>query len=162
MQDSPVPAKPPEEDCSMAVKPIPDGYGGVSPYLIVHEVPRLIEFISRVFGGTVVRRHDSPDGGIMHAEVRIGDSIVMMGSAGGEWTPVPAALYLYVTDVDAVYRKALEAGATSLTEPADQYYGDRMAGVKDPSGNTWFISTHVEDVADEEMARRGAEAAQQR
>jgi PhnB protein len=145
----------------MAANPVPEGYGGVIPYLIVHEVPRLIEFLARVFGATLVRRHDRPDGDVMHAEVRVRDSIIMMGGAGGQWTPVPAALYLYVDDVDAVYARALEAGATSLTEPADQFYGDRTAGVKDPSGNTWFLSTHIEDVPEDEMMRRSKAAMEQ-
>lgn len=143
----------------MPVDKIPAGYSGVMPYLIVPEVPRLIEFLSRVFGGTVVRKHERPGGEVMHAEVRIRDSIVMMGSAGGPWEPIPAALYLYVEDVDAVYGRALAAGATSLSEPSDQFYGDRTAGVKDPSGNTWFISTHIEDVSEDEMIRRGRQQA---
>jgi PhnB protein len=90
----------------------------------------------------------------MHAELRIGDSVVMLADAAGDFKPLPCALYLYVPDADATYRRALEAGATSVMEPANQFYGDRNAGVKDPTGNQWWIGTHVEDVPPEEMARR--------
>jgi uncharacterized glyoxalase superfamily protein PhnB len=99
-------------------------------------------------------RMPTPDGTIMHAEVRIGDSPVMMGEARGEHKPMPGSIYLYVDDTDATYRRALQAGATSLMEPADQFYGDRSASVVDPVGNHWFIATHIEDVPPEELARR--------
>jgi PhnB protein len=95
-----------------------------------------------------------PDGTIMHAEVKIGDSIVMMGEARGDCKPMPGSLYVYVNDADATYRRALQAGATSMMEPGDQFYGDRTAGVKDPSGNQWTIATHREDVPPEELRRR--------
>jgi PhnB protein len=90
----------------------------------------------------------------MHAEVFIGDSAVMMGEPVGETPALPGSLYLYVEDTDSTYRRAIDAGATSLMEPANQFYGDRNAGIKDPSGNMWWIATHVEDVTPEEMARR--------
>jgi PhnB protein len=99
---------------------------------------------------------DMPDGSVGHAEVRIGDSVVMVGGAGGEWPAVRAALHLYVADVDASYQAALAAGATSTAEPADQFYGDRRANVIDSAGNQWFIATHVEDVSPEELERRAA------
>ncbi len=137
----------------MAVKPIPDGYHSVTPYLTVPDAAGLIEFLRRAFGAQEVHRF-TRDGAVSHAEVRIGDSVVMLGQAGGEWQPMPAALHLYVPDADAVYRRALQAGAASLREPADQFYGDRMAGVRDPAGNYWWIATHVEDVSPEEMRRR--------
>jgi PhnB protein len=95
-----------------------------------------------------------PDGTIAHAEVRIGDSAVMMGEPMGEQQPRPATLYLYVNDTDAVYQRALQAGATSLMEPADQFYGDRNAGVQDVFGNYWWIGTHKEDVSPEELKKR--------
>lgn len=98
------------------------------------------------------------DGTIMHAEVRIGDSVVMMGESGGEFTPMPASIHLYVEDTDATYKRALRAGATSLREPADQFYGDRSAGVKDLAGNHWWIATHKEDVSPEELEKRAAAA----
>ena len=97
-----------------------------------------------------------PDGSVRHAEVRIGDSHVMMGEAGGEWTPMPAGIHLYVEDCDAIYRRALQAGGTSLREPADQFYGDRSAVVRDAFGNRWSLATYIEDVSDEEMSRRMA------
>lgn len=129
----------------------PPGYHAVAPYLIVADVQSLIEFLKATFGATEIERHQRPDGSIGHAEVRIGDSVVMMG---GMAETLPAHLYVYVPDVDATYARALGAEATSVREPALQYYGDRMAGIKDPLGNTWWIATHVEDVAPEEMARR--------
>ena len=144
----------------MPVKPIPDGYHTITPYLTVPGVAKLIEFMQQAFGAEVTERMAQPDGAIAHAEVRIGDSVVMMGEAGGEWEPMPSGIYLYVEDADAVYRKALEAGATSLREPADQFYGDRQVGVKDPSGNYWWISTHIEDVPREELERRAQQAMQ--
>lgn len=138
----------------MAVKPIPEGYHSITPYLAVQGASRLIEFLQEAFDARVVERLDRPDGTVGHAEVRIGDSMLMVGDAGAKWAPMPAGIYLYVNDTDSTYRRALAAGATSLMEPADQFYGDRNAGVKDPSGNHWWIATHVEDVSPEEMKRR--------
>ena len=139
----------------MAVKPIPDGYHTVTPYLAVQGAAKLMEFLKRAFGAEdaheCMRR---PDGTVVHAEVRIGYLVVMVGDAAGEHQPRPSTLYLYVPDTDATYRRALAAGATSLMEPTNQFYGDRNAGVKDPVGNLWWIATHVEDVSPEEMARR--------
>jgi PhnB protein len=127
----------------------------------VHGVPKLIDFLKNVFVATEVERMTQPDGTVRHAEVKIGDSIVMMGEAGEQWKAMPAMLYVYVKDVDATYKKALAAGATSVREPADQFYGDRSCGVQDASGNQWWISTHIEDVAPEEMQKRAKAAAQQ-
>ena len=138
----------------MAVKPIHDGYHTVTPYLVVAEVAQLIDFLKQAFGAAEIQRTTRPDGSIGHAEVRMGDSRVMMGEAGGEFPPIPAMLHLYVEDADALYRRALQAGATPLREPEDQFYGERMAGVKDKFGNQWWIATHIEDVSPEEMARR--------
>lgn len=142
----------------MAVKPIPDGYHTVTPYLVVRGVAQVLEFITRAFGATETNRMTGPDGTIGHATARIGDSMVMLGEARGEWKPTEAMLYLYVPDTDAAYQRALAAGATSLMEPADQFYGDRNAGVKDPLGTSWWIATHLEDVAPEEIQRRSAMA----
>jgi PhnB protein len=138
----------------MPVKPIPDGYHTVTPYLIVQGVAGLIDFLKQAFDAKEEHRTAMPDGTVMHAQVRIGDSAVMMGQAPGAHTPMPSAIYLYVPDADAVYRRALAAGATSIMEPADQFYGDRNAGVKDPSGNHWWIATHKEDVSPEELQKR--------
>jgi uncharacterized glyoxalase superfamily protein PhnB len=139
----------------MAVKPIPDGYHSVTPYLVVKGADNLLGFVKQAFDAVEVHEcMRRPDGTIQHAEVRIGDSVVMLGEASGRWAPRPSTLYLYVHDTDAIYRRALEAGATSLMEPANQFYGDRNAGIQDPSGNFWWIATHVEDVSPEEMKRR--------
>ena len=145
----------------MAVKPIPDGYHTVTPYLTVQGVPKLIDFLKQAFEAQELERMTQPDGTIGHAEVRIGDSVVMMGEARDEWKPMPSGIYLYVNDTDAVYKRALQAGATSIMEPADQFYGDRSAGVKDSSGNHWWIATHKEDVPPAELKKRAQAAMKQ-
>ena len=134
--------------------PIPEGYHTVTPYLIVHGVPKLIDFLVVAFGAKERLRMDNPDGSVSHAELELGDSVIMMGEASAEWNPLPGSIHLYVDDTDALYGRALKAGATSVREPADQFYGDRSAGVKDASGNYWWLATHVEDVPPEEMERR--------
>jgi len=137
------------------VKAIPDNYHSVTPYLKVPGITKLLDFLTQAFDAKLVERMARPDGTVMHAEVRIGDSVVMMGEpTGADEGPMPAMMYLYVADTDAFYRRAIAAGAASVMEPADQFYGDRNAGVKDPCGNLWWIATHVEDVAPDEMARR--------
>jgi PhnB protein len=145
----------------MAVTPIPEGYHTVTPYLVVQGVPALIDFLKQAFDAQEIMRIPRPDGAIMHAEVRIGDSAVMMGEAMGEFQPMPGSIHLYVNDADATYQRALQAGATSIMEPADQFYGDRSAGVVDPVGNRWWIATHQEDVPPEELARRAEAFMQQ-
>ena len=134
----------------MAVKSVPDGYHTVTPYLTVKGANSLIDFIKRVFGGEETFRMGGDT--VRHAEMRIGDSMLMLGEAPDE--PVPGMLHLYMPDADAVYKRALAAGATSLREPTDMFYGDRTAGVKDAFGNQWWIATHIEDVPPEEIARR--------
>jgi len=138
----------------MAVKPIPDGYHTVTPYLVVPDAARLIDFLKQAFDAQESVRMARPDGRIMHAEVRIGDSVVMMGDAGEEAQVRSCMIHLYVPDADATYQRALQAGATAVREPANQFYGDRSGGVKDPFGNDWWIATHVEDVPHEEMRKR--------
>jgi len=138
----------------MPVKPIPEGYHSVTPYLTVEGVARLIEFVTAAFDAKELDRITGPDGRIAHAEVRIGDSVVMMGEARGDWKPMPGTIYLYTTDADATYKRALKAGATSLAEPANQFYGDRHAAVRDPVGNVWWIATRIEDVSPEEIQKR--------
>ncbi len=140
----------------MPVKPIPDGYRTVTPYLTIADAAQQIEFVQQAFGAELKERVAGPDGVISHAEVKIGDSMVMIGQARDEWKPMPSSIYLYVEDCDATYQQALKAGATSLMEPVNQFYGDRGAGVIDQNGNYWFIGTHVEDVAPEELQRRAA------
>jgi PhnB protein len=145
----------------MAVKAIPEGFHTVTPYLVVEGVPKLIDFLKQAFDAQEIMRMPRPDGVIMHAEVRIGDSSVMMGEAMGEHQPRPSCLYLYVENADATYKRALQAGATSTMEPADQFYGDRHGGVIDPVGNQWWIATHIEDVPPDELARRAQAYMQQ-
>ena len=103
--------------------------------------PKFIDFLQQAFGAEVVERHQSPEGFVYHAKVRLGDSIVEMGEAHDQWQPMPSAIYMYVEDVDATYRQALSAGATSALEPTDQPYGDRNAWVNDEFGNVWYLST---------------------
>lgn len=127
------------------VKPMREGYHTVTPYLIAQEAAQLIDFVKQVFDATETFRGTGSAGGI-HAEVRIGTSMVMIGG-GGAWNgePSPATLYLYIDDVDATYARALQTGATSISVPADQPYGDRLAGVKDAFGNIWYIATYIGD-----------------
>jgi uncharacterized glyoxalase superfamily protein PhnB len=143
----------------MPVKPIPDGYHTVTPYLVVPGVAKLIDFVKQALGAEEIHRMAKPDGTVMHAEVKIGNSRIMMGDASGAKSgSMPAVLYVYVPDCDAVYRRALQAGGTSISEPADQFYGDRHGGIMDPSGNQWWIATHKEDVSAEEMMKRAQAA----
>ena len=140
----------------MAVKPIPDGFHSVTPQLEVKGAAKLIDFMKQAFGAEEVMRMPGPGGALMHAEVKIGDSIVMMSDAVRE-APMPGSVFLYVNDVDAVYKRALQAGATSQLEPTDMFWGDRFASVKDSFGNKWGMATHKEDVPPEEMPKRAAE-----
>ncbi len=140
----------------MAVKPIPDGYHSVTPYLIVDGAAKLIDFAKEAFGAEEMFRMPGESGAIGHAEMRIGDSVVMLADPNPDFPPRPANLLLYVADCDAAYRKALAAGGSSDREPADQFYGDRSAGVKDAFGNLWWLHTHIEDVSAEEMQKRVA------
>ena len=140
----------------MPAKIIPEGYHTVTPYLVVSGVADLLTFLKGAFDAEQREYLTSPDGGIMHAEVKIGDSVVMMGEPSNESEAIPALLYLYVKDVDAAYKRAIEAGATSLREPEDQFYGDRSAAVRDACGNQWWLATHVEDVPADEMQKRAS------
>ena len=142
----------------MAVKLIPDGYHAVTPYLAIKGAAQLIDFLKATFDAKEVEIMKRPDGSIHHAEVKIGDSIIMIGERGDSGPSTPGMLYIYVADCDATYKRALAAGATSLMAPADQFYGDRNAGVRDATGSSWWISQHLEDVSPEEMKRRAAES----
>jgi PhnB protein len=122
----------------------PPGLLAVTPYLHAHGAPQLIDFFQRAFGAKEVARYLSPQGQVIHAKVRIGDSILEMGEARGKYQPMPTTFYVYVQDVDASYQRAVGEGAVSLTPPADQDYGDRVASVRDPAGNLWYLATHVE------------------
>ncbi len=141
----------------MTIKPIPDGYTAVTPYLIVKDPDALIAFMKKAFGATVADEHRTPDGTIAHADVVVGGAHVMMGQASEKWPEKTGSIMVYVPDADSTYQAALAAGATAVYEPTTHFYGDRSSGVVDPAGVTWWISTHVEDVAPEEMARRMAE-----
>ena len=143
----------------MTVKPVPEGYYTVTPYLVVKGASALVDFLKRAFGATEAHVMRGPDGDIRHGDLIVGNSHVMLGEASGAWPPLPSTLYLYLPDCDAVYKQALAAGGTSIQEPKTQFYGDRHGAVKDPCGNTWWIATHVEDVAPDEMEKRAAAAA---
>jgi uncharacterized glyoxalase superfamily protein PhnB len=140
----------------MAVKSVPEGYHTVTPYLVADDAKKLIEFVTRAFDAKVLEEMRREDGSIMHAELQIGDSRVMLGQSSEQHKAMPCGIYLYVPDTDATYKKALAAGGISTMEPADMFYGDRNAGVKDQNGNSWWIGTHVEDVSPEELKKRGA------
>lgn len=119
----------------------PAGYNTVSPYLIVTGASRCIDFLTTAFDGRELRRFAQPDGRVMHAEVRIGDTVLMIGDAGESWPAVAAHVHVYVEDVDATYRRALAAGAESVQEPAQRQDDDKRGGVKDAGGTTWWIAT---------------------
>lgn len=128
----------------MSVGHKPRGYTTVSPYLIVDGASETIDFLQRVFGATELRRFPNPKGKLLHAEVRIDDTVVMLADSADGWPAVASHVHIYVRDVDATYRRALEAGATSVREPVKQDDEDRRGGVRDPGGTTWWIATKVE------------------
>ncbi|HEY0023392.1 MAG TPA: VOC family protein [Longimicrobium sp.] len=121
----------------------PEGYSTVSPYLIVNGASETIEFVVRVFDGVPLRRFADESGKLVHAEVRIDDTVVMVADAVQGWPPVPSHVHIYVADVDATYRRALEAGASSVQEPVQRDDPDKRGGVKDAGGTTWWIATKV-------------------
>lgn len=135
--------------------PIPRGFETLTPYLLVEGVPALIAFLEKTFGVVTVGKLDRPDGSVMHAELEVGDSKLMVGEPMGEFGPMPASIFVYVEDCDAIYARALEAGGTSVMDVTTmQHAGERYGGVKDPSGNIWWIATHLEDVSWEEQQYR--------
>ena len=146
----------------MSVKPIPEGYHSVTPYLIVRGAADAIEFYTKAFGAVELFRFPAPDGKIGHAEIKVGDSPIMLAdeypdmgyngpqSLGGS----PVSLMIYVADVDAVFKQAVAMGATVKEDLQDKFYGDRMGTVIDPFGHRWHLATHKEDVSVEEMQRR--------
>ncbi|HET6832708.1 MAG TPA: VOC family protein [Acidimicrobiales bacterium] len=152
----------------MAVKPIPDGYPRVSPYLVVDGAQKAIDFYTSVLGATERMRMPGPDGRIGHAELQFGDSVVMLADefpdmgakAPSAYGGSPVSIMVYVEDVDATFGKATEAGATAVRPPENQFYGDRSATFDDPFGHRWTVNTHVEDVSPEEVGRRAAEMGQ--
>lgn len=153
----------------MAAKPIPDGYHSVTPYLIVRGAARAIEYYQQAFGAAELFRMDAPGNTIAHAEMRIGDSIVMLSDENPAWgAKSPEALggtavhlMIYVEDVDAVFKRALSVGGKEVRPLKDQFYGDRSGTLTDPFGHSWTIATHKEDIAPDEMQRRMAQAAKE-
>jgi uncharacterized glyoxalase superfamily protein PhnB len=140
------------------VKPIPEGFHSITPYLVVDGAEKIIRFMKEAFGAQpVFEPMARPDGKIMHAELKVGDSIVMISDSSERAKATSSTLYLYVPNVDAVFQKAVKAGGISEQEPANQFYGDRSGGVRDPAGNRWYIATHVEDVAPAELKKRAVE-----
>lgn len=150
----------------MAAKPIPEGYHSLTPYLTLDNASEAIEFYKRAFGAKEQMRMEAPGGKIGHAQLEIGDSIVMLSDAFGqssvkspkELGGTTGGVFLYVEDVDAVFKQAVEAGATVEMEVGDQFWGDRFGSVTDPFGHHWSIATHIEDVPPEEMVERGKAA----
>jgi PhnB protein len=145
------------------IKPVPDGFHTVTPYLVVDGAEDLIQFIEKGLGGkqvfTMMRRDDNK---ISHATVQIGDSIIMISDTMHDMKPEISMLYLYVDDPDAIYKSAMEARAESVQPMKDQFYGDRAGAVRDRWGNTWWIAAQREKVEGEELKRRAKEAARQR
>lgn len=147
----------------MNVKAIPDGYHSLTPYMGIDKAGEAIEFYKKAFGATQVMRLDMPDGRVGHAELRIGDSSLMLGTPCDQMAlrnpdeHTSIGLHLYVEDVDAQFQRAVDAGATVVSEPKDQFYGDRSASVKDPFGHLWFLATHKEDLTEEQIRQRAIE-----
>lgn len=145
-----------------AAKPVPDGYHSITPYLICDGAAQAIAFYAKAFGAVEVLRLGSPGGKIGHAEVRIGDSIVMLADEHPEMGALgprtiggsPVSVLLYVEDVDAMFTRAIAAGGKEKRPVADQFYGDRAGSLEDPFGHTWHIHTHIEDLTPEEIERR--------
>jgi uncharacterized glyoxalase superfamily protein PhnB len=136
------------------VRPIPEGYYTVTPFIISRDSTKLLDFLKEAFGAKEIARVPNQDGTIGHAETRIGDSVVMMFDAKEEWPDTPAFLRLYVEDCDATCQRALDVGASSVTKPTNMPWGDRAGRVRDPQGNLWWIMTRIENVSPEEEARR--------
>ncbi len=142
----------------MSVNYIPEGYHSVTPLISVKGASRLIDFMKKAFGATEIYSFPSPDGTIMHAEMKIGDSIIMVGEAMKGASTMPCSLYLYVQHVDSTYRNSVDAGGETIDGPNDMFWGDRVASIKDFAGNKWMMATHVEDVSAEELERRAQQA----
>ncbi len=145
----------------MAVKAIPDGYHSVTPYLVCKNAAKAIEYYTKAFGAQETVRMPGPEGRIMHAEVKIGDAMVMLSDENPDRGAVAPSgkgrsqsLMLYTENVDAVFKRALDLGAKSIMEPVDQFWGDRMGNLEDPFGHQWAIATHKEDVSPDEMEKR--------
>jgi PhnB protein len=141
----------------MPTQPIPEGFHAITPYLFAQGASRLIEFISAAFEGELISRQDRPDGAVMHATMRIRDSMLTLADPTAEFGPMPSSIYLYVTDCDTVYQRALGSGGISVFPMMTLPSGERYGGVKDPCGNIWWVATRAEDVPPEEQERRWKE-----
>jgi PhnB protein len=150
----------------MGVKPIPEGYHTITPYLAVEDADAAIDFYKQAFGAKETVRMNGPDGKIAHAELKIGDSLVMLSDPFPQSSSRPpkelngtsASIFMYVEDVDVTVKKAVDTGATVTMDIEDQFWGDRFGAIADPFGHIWSIATHVEDLSEDEIARRGQEA----
>ncbi|HXW61220.1 MAG TPA: VOC family protein [Candidatus Acidoferrales bacterium] len=148
-------------------KPIPEGYHSVTPYLTVRDAARALDFYQRVFGAKEILRMNNPQGQVGHAEIKIGDSMIMLAEEtphSGVCSPQSlngstVSLFVYLEDVDAVFSKAVSAGAKEVQPPADMFWGDRYGRLTDPFGHSWSLATHIEDVTPEEIGRRAQQAA---
>jgi PhnB protein len=141
----------------MPTKPIPEGFHSITPYLFAEGAARLIDFISAAFDGELISQQKRPNGAIMHATMRIGDSKLMLADPTADFGPMPTSIYLYVTDCDAVYQRALNSGGVSVFPIMTLPSGERYGGIKDSSGNIWWVATHAEDVPPDEQERRWKE-----
>ena len=139
---------------SKAATPIPDGYGSVTPWIIGRNTAGLIDFLTAAFGAREIARVVGEDGSIGHAEMRLGDSVVMMFDSRPGWPDTPAFIRLYLPDAEATFARAVKAGATAVTEVTHLAFGDRVGRVRDPFGNLWWLQTRVEDLTEEEMNQR--------
>jgi uncharacterized glyoxalase superfamily protein PhnB len=138
------------------VQPIPEGFHTLTAYLLVADAEKEIEFVKAAFDAQTVHVSRLPDGSVMHATLKIGTSMLMVGQVSGEMKPVPSMLFTYVEDVDAVYRRAVECGGKPLHEPMDQIWGDRAGAVSSANGILWWISTHIAEVSEAELQERVA------
>jgi PhnB protein len=148
---------------STKAKPVPEGFHTVTPYLIIKGAAAAIEFYKKAFGATEILRHTDPSGRIGHAQIKIGNSFIMMGEqmeTPGVWGNAGSSMmmYVYVEDVDALFNRAVAAGGKAIMPVTDMFYGDRSGALTDPFGHVWCLATHKEDIPEEEMQRRGAAA----
>lgn len=148
----------------MSVKPIPEGYHTINNFFTVRKAEELLQFLQDAFDAKTTEIHRNEDGTIMHAELKIGDSIVMMGEAPETLEDnklLKSLLYMYVNDADSMYDKAIQAGGKSIMAPVNHFYGDRSGAVEDPAGNQWWIASHIEDMTAEELQKRAAQKPKQ-
>jgi PhnB protein len=149
----------------MAAQPVPEGYPTLTPYLALDDAAGAIEFYKRAFGAVENSRMEGPDGKIGHAELKIGDSLLMLADAWPQSSTRPpkevgtatGGVFVYIEDIDALFKQAIDAGATSVMDPENMFWGDRFGTLTDPYGHVWHLATHVEDVSPEDMQKRAAE-----